>query len=273
MSKLAGMFFGILMLAQSAWASTPYNRETLLKTRSFDAITPTGEKIFASALAWQREQELGDNPYIYAQPAQCASNVSRVFEMSDISQFSSPLVPEMVSKIEHAGGRVLKLGKSNASIAASLNTIFGGRLPVGILVSGCLNADCSGEAGDGHISIVGDRDEYGRVRLYHNNWYRPDNEGGRWKEHMIPLAWFEAGFKRKWMPTPWLATRKATSDRISDFTVVLPAIDDLDPTNYHVTVTILPQIMRELRAGNAVATDGRGYIKSLSHLEPEENLN
>ena len=236
-----------------------YNRSDLLGRNRFHLITPTGEKVLASALQWQKGQEHEANSY--AQPAQCANNLSRVFENAGIYGYSSPLLSDMVEAVRARGGLVITLPKSKAGIAQSFASIFGGKIPVGSFVSGCLNADCSGEAGDGHIAMVGDIDSAGQIKIYHNNWYRPDNAGGAWKPHMIPLAWYNAGFKRKWMPTPWIYINRNASTQIPESVQVpLPAIDDLDPTNYFVTVTIPVEILNEVKQNKGVMTDGKGKV-------------
>lgn len=242
--------------------AVPYNRSDLLANNKIGLITPTGERILASAKHWMKAQEKEASRF--AQPAQCAVNVSRVLEDADLTRYSSPLVPEMVERVRSAGGLVVKLPKGKRAIAAVIEKTFHGRIPVGTFVSGCLNEDCSGEAGDGHISLVGDSDSSGQVQLYHNNWYRPDNEGGIWKPHMIPLAWYQKGFLRKWMPTPWLYLhRTPESGRVENISVILPAIDDLDPTNYFVTLSVPREVLRELKKGQGVQTDGLGKVQAV----------
>lgn len=233
-----------------------FERQRLLSKHRFDRITPTGEKIFAAALAWERMQELQAGTF--AQPAQCANNVSRVFEMAGVLGYSSPLLWNMVSAAKLRGGFVIELPKNTRSIARVIEDYFEGALPVGTLVSGCLNRDCSGEAGDGHISVVGHVDETDALHLYHNNWFRPENRP--WRKHMIPLAWYQSGFLRKWMSTPWVSRSFDAQGRLVDIGVVLPEIDDLDPTNYFVTLTVIPEIIAEMKARQSVMTDGQGAV-------------
>lgn len=154
---------------ESKILDVPYNRTEMLTRNRYHLITPTGEKVMAAALQWQKGQE--KEARFYAQPAQCANNLSRVYENAGIFGYSSPLLTDMVDEVKRRGGIVLNLPKSKSGIAKSLATIFGGKIPVGSFVSGCLNADCSGEAGDGHIAMVGDIDSAGQIKIYHNNWY------------------------------------------------------------------------------------------------------
>ena len=241
--------------------STSASRANLVKNNRFHLITPTGQKIMASAFDWLKGQEREADSY--AQPAQCANNVSRVYENAEIYGYSSPLLSDIVDSVAARGGIVMKLPKDPEAMARKLKTLWGGRIPAGSFVSGCVNQDCSGNAGDGHISLVGNIDSAGRIQLYHNNWYRPDNEGVLWKEHMIPLSWFNAGFLRKWMATPWIYLQRDTeSGSPSTVQPALPAIDDLDPTNYYVTLSIPAEIVDEVNAGQGVVTDGLGSVKA-----------
>ncbi|MEN9826694.1 MAG: hypothetical protein RI953_2439 [Pseudomonadota bacterium] len=229
------------------------------KTR-FHLVTPTGAKIFAAIKAWESGQL--KQPGIYAQPAMCASNASRVLEMAGVTGYSSPLLVDMVNAVKKRGGLVLQLPKDPIAISQKLKGIFGGRLPVGTFVSGCLRPDCSGQAGDGHIALVGDIDDSGYIKIYHNNWYRPDNAPDkRWREFMIPMDWYNKGFRRMWMATPWIYIKRDNLGLPSNIQVRLPEIDDLDPTNYYVTVSIPGEIMKEVAANKGLVTDGKGEVK------------
>ncbi len=233
-----------------------FSREELLGKYRFDRITPTGEKIFAASLEWVKGQEREASRF--AKPAQCANNVSRVLEMAGINSYSSPLLMDMVNAARRRNGLVIELPKEPKAIARLIEENFAGALPVGAFISGCLNRDCSGEAGDGHISIVGQVDSNDELHLWHNNWFRPENRP--WRQHMIPLNWYQAGFPRKWMSTPWISRKRNDQGALVDIGVIIPEIDDLDPTNYFVTLTIIPEILSEMRAGRALTTDGMGSV-------------
>ena len=216
--------------------------------RAFGLSTPTGEKILAIARDW----ELGQlsEAEEYAQPRMCAHNVSEVLERSELPFYSDYLVPHMISAVKVRGGLVARLdNRDKQGFIKSLNQLFGGHLPIGSLVNGCLYSDCSGEGGDGHIAILGETDDEGVVYLYHNNWYRPDNEGGERKDHMVSAHYYDdLGLRRQWMKTPWIRVhRDQESDEIIDVEGLLPAIDDLDPyTGFFLTVSILPELLLEL---------------------------
>lgn len=234
------------------------DKQTLASNR-FHLITPTGAKIFAAGKRWEKEQESQAN--YFAKPAMCATNASKVLEMAGVYGYSSPLLMNMVNSARRRGAWVINLPKNRLEIAAKLKSIFNGKIPVGSFVSGCLRPDCSGQAGDGHIALVGDVDSSGYIKIYHNNWYRPDNHADRiWRPHMIPMDWYNKGFRRKWMATPWIYIHRDGNNAPKDISVPLPEIDDLDPTNYYLTLTIPNEILTELRAGKGVITDGKGGV-------------
>lgn len=233
-----------------------FDRNQLLQRWRFDRITPTGEKIMAAALEWRRGQEF--EAQRYAKPAQCANNVSRVLEMAGLTSYSSPLLMDMVNYARRRGGLVIELPKQTRTIAKLIEENFAGALPVGTLISGCLNRDCSGDAGDGHISVVGHVDSNDHLHLWHNNWYRPENRP--WRTHMIPLDWYQSGYLRKWMSTPWISRVRNEIGQLANVGVVIPEIDDLDPTNYYVTLTIIPEILAEMKKGLDLRTDGEGGV-------------
>ena len=216
----------------------------------FSLLTPLGRSILDDARSWEVAQLNERNEY--AQPRMCAHNVSRVLEMSGLYAYSSYLVPDILDSIEARGGRVIQLdSRHETALVDSLNRNFGGRIPVGALLNGCLYEDCGGEGGDGHIAIVGHTDETGVVWAYHNNWYRPDNEGGVRKEYMVSKEYYDDyGLRRQWMATPWIKiNRDPETGLVTEAKGVLPAIDDLDPyTGFFLTISIMPELLKEMGA-------------------------
>ena len=214
----------------------------------FGISTPLGDYILKQARTWEVSQVAEAEEY--AQPRMCAHNVSRVLEMSDLPAYGDYLVPNMLNAVEVRGGLVTQLDtRDKQGFIKSLNQMFEGHLPVGALVNGCLYEDCSGEGGDGHIAIMGHTDSEGVVYLYHNNWYRPDNEGGERKPYMVSEEFYNGhGLFRQWMPTPWIRVhRDEKTHEIVDVEGLLPAIDDLDPyTGFFLTVSIVPELLQEL---------------------------
>jgi len=236
--------------------SVSFEREELLGKYRFERITPTGERIMAAAMNWAKMQE--SEAERYAKPAQSANNLSRVLEMAGLKDYSSPLLLDVISAVRKRGGLVVELPKETRAIARFVEEHFDGVLPAGAIVSGCLKRDCSGEPGDGNIGIVGEVDEKDRLHLWHNNWFRPENRP--WREHMIPLSWYQSGFPRKWMSTPWLTRVRNPLGALSDITVVIPELDEIDPADYFMTLTLLPEIMAELKQGKSVMSDGLGSV-------------
>lgn len=227
-------------------------------TRKHLSITPTGEKIFLSAIDWYYRQ-----PEHRAMPANCANNVSDVLVgvRNDFQRYRNELIPGVERQIQSSTavlnnktykGRVIKLPRNEAEIVKVLNANFpNGKIPTGALIAGCLNPDCSGKAGDGHIAIVGDLDEKGRVQVYHNNWFRPENTGGDWREFMVSQEHLKRGIKRQWMPTPWMKFG-FQDEKLQSAKIVLPEIDDLDPYNYYLSIYMIPEILAEIDQGQRV---------------------
>ena len=223
--------------------------ETSRTDSLFSFETPLGKTLLDLSRTWEQEQVNFKDEY--AQPRMCAHNVSHVLDMAELFAYGSYLVPTMLSAVKARGGDVTQLPRDKAGFIQALNSRFNGRLPIGTLVNGCLYEDCSGEGGDGHIALLGHTDEDGVVWLYHNNWYRPDNEGGVWKEHMVSQEYYyELELRRQWMATPWIkVVRDPATDMIVDVEGLLPEIDDLDPfVGFFITVSIMPELLKELDA-------------------------
>lgn len=216
----------------------------------FGLMTELGAQILEESRIWEAEQLTEADEY--AQPRMCAHNVSRVLEMSGLPAYSDYLVPHMINAVKARGGLVTQLDtRDKQGFISSLNQLFDGHIPVGALVNGCLYRDCSGEGGDGHIAIMGHTDSDGVVYLYHNNWYRPDNEGGERKPYMVSEAYYdEYNLRRQWMATPWIRVHRDTNTKkIVEVEGLLPAIDDLDPyTGFFLTVSVMPELLKELDA-------------------------
>lgn len=225
-------------------------------TRQHLLVTPIGKQIFENAVKWYKLQ-----PTHRAQPANCALNVSDVLKLTDpkFKPYTNELIPSMESQIARSSitvdgkvyrGSVVSLPRSEAGLVQTLNRIFpGGRVPTGAMFSGCLRPDCSGEAGDGHIGIIGDLDSQGRTQIYHNNWYRPENNGGIWAPFMVSKEHLARGFIRQWMATPWMKFGFAGGKLVSAKRI-MPQIDDLDPYNYHTRMVVIPEIQAELDKKN-----------------------
>jgi hypothetical protein len=212
---------------------------------TFQRLTPTSTKILSATRYWIDAQ---DEDARYPKPRMCATNVSKVLFLGGITRYDQEGVRVMLRDVSNAGGLMVKLPQNKAGLIASLNTTFNkGVIPAGTLVAG-LNVNTS-RPGDQHIGVIGNVDANGTIWIYHNNWYRPENEGGVRKPHMISDANIRRGFMRQWMATPWLTLKRDAAGKITDVKSELPALDDMDPlnANYQVTLAIIPEVKRELR--------------------------
>jgi hypothetical protein len=210
---------------------------------SFEKLTPTSTKIMKAARWWMKEQ---DKESRYPKPRMCASNVSKVLFLSGLTAIDQEGVRLLIDNVKTVGGRVLKLPQNKAAFATQLQSFANGALPAGTIVAG-MNVKTSAP-GDQHIGFVGHTDPDGTVFIYHNNWYRPANEGGARKPFMVSDANLKRGFERQWMATPWIKITRDASGTITKVDSLLPAIDDMDPFNaaFQVTIALLPEIDREL---------------------------
>lgn len=235
--------------------------------RRYELITPTGESLMRACLSWQQDQAKPENAITYAQPAQCANNISKVFSLAKLPQYKALLVSELLDIITKNGGKVITLPKSQQDIVSVISD-FGGKLPTGALVAGFKYANMSGNPSDGHVAMIGDITESGALQVYHNNWYRPPCKNGsssgpcedgwdmtQWVEHMVPKEWLNTKdtndecYQRRFMATPWInILRKPAYTGVPySIRIELPEIDDLDPTHDFIKIGIPVEILSELK--------------------------
>jgi len=209
----------------------------------FEGLTPTTTKIMRASQWWMGKQS-GDKRYPKAR--QCASNVSKVLFLAGVTSYDQEGVRALIGDVREAGGRVLKMPQDPVEFAKTLNEQTGGVLPAGTLIAG-MNVRTSAP-GDQHIGFIGHSDPDGTVWIYHNNWYRPENEGGARKPHMVSEDNLRRGFPRQWMATPWLRVTRDSAGKVTKLVSLLPALDDMDPFNpsFRVTLAILPEVAREM---------------------------
>lgn len=231
-------------------------QRTSLSGFTYDSLTPTTTKIMRAARWWMGQQ---DRESRYPRPRMCASNVSKVLFLSEMTQFDQEGVRALIGDVRTNGGRVLKMPQDPASFVTKLNTLAGGALPAGTLVAG-MNINSSAP-GDQHVGFVGHTDPDGTVWIYHNNWYRPANENGARKPFMVSDANLRRGFERQWMATPWVRLTRDASGKVTKAVALMPAIDDMDPFNptFQVTLAILPQVAAELDAGQTSGGDATTF--------------
>ncbi len=212
---------------------------------TFERLTSTSTRIVKAARWWMKVQEKSRR---YPMPRMCASNVAKVLFLAGLYGYDQEGVRALIGSVRQAGGRVVKLPDSEAAMPAALSAIDGGKLPAGTLVAG-MHVSLS-RPGDQHIGIVGHTDPDGTVWLYHNNWYRPENEGGARRPFMVSEQNLARGFPRQWMATPWLRLTRDTGGRLVSVQALMPRLDDMNPydPSYDITLAILPEVASELRA-------------------------
>jgi len=232
------------------------DREVVLKKHRFDVMTPTGERIFAASRAWMQAQEIEAG--LYSQPFQSANNISRILELAGLSVYSSPIIADVMNAVRNRGGWLISLPQNADLRIETLERYFGGNLPAGTLISGCSSKDCSGTFAQSELGIVGEIDANDHQQIYHNNGFRPENRP--WRPHMIPLSWFRQGYQYKWMPTPWISRQRDSRGVLVEARVVLPEIEAFDPSKSFVTLAVIPEILTEIKKGQAVVSDGVGEI-------------
>lgn len=212
----------------------------------YDTLTPTSKKIMAASRWWMTVQDQSQYSR-YPKARMCASNVSKVLFLAGITNVDQEGVRNLIAEQNAAGAKSVKMSTNKAKFVQQLNGLAGGALPAGTLLSG-LSATSSAP-GDQHIGFIGHEDADGTVWAYHNNWYRPENEGGARKPYMVSDANLRRGYPRQFMGTPWVKLTRNAAGQVTDAKSLMPAIDDLDPFNpsFGVTLTIIPQVLRELR--------------------------
>lgn len=209
----------------------------------FDLLTPTGERIMKASHYWMGVQ---DSYPRYPKARMCASNVSKVLFLSQITAYDQEGVRNLIADVGGASGLSFKMSQNKAKFIEKLNTIHGGHIPAGTIVAGM--SIRSSNPGDQHVAIIGHTDRDGVVWIYQNNWYRPENEGGARKPFMVSDANLRRGFPRQWMATPWLKLTRNSAGQVTDVKTMIPALDDMDPFNpgYAVTFAIPREIANEL---------------------------
>ncbi len=216
-----------------------------ISDKTYDKLTPTGARLMKSARWWMGEQSKNSR---FPKPKMCAANATKVFRLSGINGYNDEGVRNLVANVGSHGGVVQKMPKKQADFVAKLNGLYGGHLPAGTLVAGESVRDS--KPGSQHIGFIGHTDPDGTVWLYQNNWYRPENEGGKRKAYMVSDENLARGFPRQFMATPWIRIHRDGAGQVTRVESLMPAIDDMDPFNpeYGVTLAVPGEIVRELRA-------------------------
>ena len=241
-------------------AHDDWDPQALIFDRAFDYLTPTGYHIFVGMEAYLEEQKKPQFHYL-AQPLQCVRNVAHIlgglgYQFPEASGYS---VPHFLYQVQKMGGVVYHLPQYNAEennryeLVHYLAERFPKGLPTGAIIAGCSQYNCLGMDQYGaHLAILGDKNEYGEVMVYHNNWLRPNNLKGRRIPYMVSLEnFYMLRRPREWMATPWVYMLKDGTGKPLDFVSLLPEIDDLDPLSekMHIKIALLPEILSEMKQG------------------------
>lgn len=237
-----------------------WHPDAALFKHAFDRLTPTGMSIFEatySFVAQQKDEEFQD----YAQPLQCATNVSYVLAQAGYQIHGDAIysIPYLIQGIKDAGGEIYELPtyhdghEYSAELIEFLNQHFAGGIPTGAIIVGCKNRNCLGsELSGGHIGILGDKNEFGDLMIYHNNWYRPNHQRGVRMPYMVSLENMYALLRpREWMATPWLSFNRNSAGYITAITTAAAFIDDfyVYGGDYHIKIVLLPALVQELKTG------------------------
>jgi hypothetical protein len=216
---------------------------TSLGDLKFDLLTPSGERIMKSAHYWMGVQSKDPR---YPRPRMCASNVSKVFFLSEITQYDQEGVRNLIADVKNKGAEVFKMPQNKAGFIQKLATMHGGHIPAGTLIAG--ESVHSSDPGDQHIGFIGHTDPDGTVWAYHNNWYRPENENGVRKPFMVSDDNLKKGFLRQWMAVPWVKLTRNASGAVTDVVYLIPGIDDMNPLgpDFQTTLAIPAEIVKEL---------------------------
>ncbi|MCY4444557.1 MAG: hypothetical protein OXC44_07155 [Proteobacteria bacterium] len=250
---------GTLGRYQRAVPDDKWHPSAAIIGRSFDLLTPTGKLIFERAVEFiedQKDPQFQD----FAQPLRCTTNLTYVLNSIGYQFQGSALhsIPYFLQAVKDIGGVVYNLPRYNKAknnrheIVSFFNTAFPHGVPAGAIIAGCTTSNCMGSKPDGgHIGILGDKNEYGELMIYHNNWLRPNNLKGQRIPYMVSLQnLYVERRPREWMPTPWVYFLKDNKGKIKDMVSLLPQLDDLDPLNhkYQIKIALLPEIVYELRS-------------------------
>lgn len=243
-------------LTSSVGMSAADIRAVSISDFTLDTPTSLGKTVFQASRLWMTKQEKR-----YAKPKNCANNVSIVLRSALRADgiiepraklpYEAESVYNMIQSVRKApGSHVVDMPilSSDGKFVAMLNSEFKGSVPVGTIVAGCPKnfPRCNGEGGAQHVAVIGHTDADGVIWVYHNNWLRPENLGGRrpanLEPYMVSKANLSAGYPRQWMPTPWVRITKNEAGIVTKAERMLPEIDDMDPAQYYMKLAVIPEI-------------------------------
>ena len=247
---------------------------------AFNLLTPTGKELFDGTLKLQQDQKTPEFAS-FAQKLKCASNVSEVLYSAGypVPSHLYDSVPGIKQYIESIGGKIYHLpkydGTNKQQIIDFLNNNFpNGNIPTGALIAGCASESChSNDQSKSHISILGDSNEQGHMLLYHNNWLRPSILKGKRHRYMPEVKnFYHKSRPRQWMPTPWIDVARNDQGKISDFHMILPELDDLDPLNleFYIKIMLVPEIITELKQKEILNTHKKLTVSNVHNINIDD---
>lgn len=257
-----------------------------LKPYAFTVLTESGAETFKRMRSYidihrniTKDNRLG---YIFAGINACALNVDQVLWKNPLDQFNASQniasVLGLADRIQTEGGIVVDLPSPSSGFSHTVSGsdhpliqffnqegvyadqlpsgFFAQGIPPGIVVLGIHKSLT--DSSSGHASLVGDINSEGTVMVYHNNWYRPENDQlGKRYRYMIPISNLYHGHMkpRHWMPTAWLWFKRDHNNRIIKIKSITPGIDDLDPLNPNFTIqmAIPKSIVDDIKSQNYAA--------------------
>jgi hypothetical protein len=247
-------------LSIGAGMSAPDIRATSTAGFTVERPTQLGRTVFAASRLWMSRQDP-----TYAMPRNCANNVSIVLRSALRAESLLPMTAKLPYEAESVFSLVESVRKAPGShvvdmplladdgkFVAAYEREFPGGIPVGTVVAGCPRTfpRCNGEGGSQHVALIGHTDENGVVWVYHNNWLRPENLGGRRPANLAPYMVSEAnlrsGHPRQWMPTPWVRLTRDAGGHVIKAERMLKEIDDMDPAQYYMKLAVIPELQKQL---------------------------
>ena len=242
-----------------------WNPQSKIFDRAFDYLTASGIHIFNAALKYQEIQKTNEFSH-FAQPGQSLSNIIQIMNLADykFTNQNEITTSNFLEIISDAGGQVYDLPlleqtqNSRQALVDFFNDNFNGNIPTGAIIVSCSLSTCLESEMNTHLAIVGDKNEFGEIMIYHNNWLTPNYLGGKRIPYMVTIkSLYEKLRPRQWMPTPWLylLKDKEENSKIIDIASAHPIIANLDPTNslYYIKIVLLPKIFQEVKNNAKIA--------------------
>ena len=230
--------------------------------RAFDYLTDHGLSLFNAALEYVELQQK-EQYYDLSLPHRSLDNI---FEILKLAQYKLDIGDDIdtayfLDLVTENGGKVFDLPLVNDEKASRrplidfLNEHFYSSIPSGAIIVSCSLENCLEKTANSHSGIVGDKNKFGEIMIYHNNWLTPNFLSGVRIPYMVTMKnLYEKLRPSQWMPTPWLYLLKDDQGTIIDIASITPQIDDLDPLSgrYFIKLVLLPKISQEIAQNKVI---------------------